>query len=358
VTGDTGATGPQGIQGDTGAQGIQGIQGDTGAQGIQGIQGETGATGATGVGLVAGGTTGQVLSKASATDYDTVWIDAGGGGGGASALNDLTDVSLLSVVDGDLLRYNGTASEWQNTNLGISIAPTILFPTGTIYSNLELTFTVTNHASYDEPAYFFQLKNGATVIVDNDSFTINGGSITFTTPADGSYTLESRTQDFGDLASEITSTSITVVPTPALRYYRLTFIGGVSHNFVRNFRVYTQANQRGMLPTNMTSDTSPSPYVASSSGHYPSTSYANYRAFDSSITSSGWWNLTKTPYSTAWLQIDVGSYVNIVGASIVFNPSYKNYTSLKISGSTNGSFSGEEIDIFTTTSQDATIIFG
>jgi len=113
-----------------------------------------------------------------------------------------------------------------------------------------------------------------------------------------------------------------------------------------------------MLPPNMTSNIAPSPYVASSSGAYPSASYDNYRAFDSSITSSGWWNLSQTPYSTAWLQIDVGSSVTIVGASIVFNPSYKNYTSLKISGSTNGSFSGEEIDIFTTTSQDTTIIFG
>ena len=91
--GDTGDTGPQGIQGETGPQGPQGIQGiqgetgDTGAtgpqgeqgiQGIQGIQGETGpagADGADGVGIPAGGTTGQVLVKASGTDYDTTWAD-------------------------------------------------------------------------------------------------------------------------------------------------------------------------------------------------------------------------------------------------------------------------------------------
>ena len=41
-----------------------------------------GATGATGAGVPSGGTAGQVLGKRSATDYDTEWIDAGGGGGG------------------------------------------------------------------------------------------------------------------------------------------------------------------------------------------------------------------------------------------------------------------------------------
>jgi hypothetical protein len=36
-------------------------------------QGATGATGATGAGVAAGGTTGQVLAKASNTNYDTTW---------------------------------------------------------------------------------------------------------------------------------------------------------------------------------------------------------------------------------------------------------------------------------------------
>ena len=66
-TGATGATGPQGIQG---PQGPQGPQGDTGPTGPQG------ATGATGPGVAAGGAAGQVLVKASATDYATVWQDA------------------------------------------------------------------------------------------------------------------------------------------------------------------------------------------------------------------------------------------------------------------------------------------
>lgn len=35
----------------------------------------TGATGATGPGVAAGGSTTQILAKASSTDYDTQWVD-------------------------------------------------------------------------------------------------------------------------------------------------------------------------------------------------------------------------------------------------------------------------------------------
>lgn len=62
--------GPQGIQGEIGPQGPQGIQG------IQGIQGETGPAGP---GVITGGTTNQVLVKASNTDYDMQWVSAGAG---------------------------------------------------------------------------------------------------------------------------------------------------------------------------------------------------------------------------------------------------------------------------------------
>lgn len=63
--------GPQGIQGATGATGPQGPTGETGA---------TGETGPAGPGVAAGGTTGQYLRKKSNTDYDTEWVNGGGGG--------------------------------------------------------------------------------------------------------------------------------------------------------------------------------------------------------------------------------------------------------------------------------------
>lgn len=80
--GPTGATGSQGPPGTTGAQGPKGDTGATGATGSQGPKGDTGDTGATGAtgstgppgpGIAAGGTTGQMLVKNSATNYDTRW---------------------------------------------------------------------------------------------------------------------------------------------------------------------------------------------------------------------------------------------------------------------------------------------
>src|SRR3990167_598878 len=69
--GPTGPTGDPGLQGDPGAPGIQGVPGNDGAQGPQGDSG---------VGVPAGGTTAQVLRKASTDDYDTEWATPAAGG--------------------------------------------------------------------------------------------------------------------------------------------------------------------------------------------------------------------------------------------------------------------------------------
>ena len=87
-----GATGAQGPKGDTGATGAQGPKGDTGETGQQGPKGDTG------VGVPNGGTTGQVLTKKSNSDYDTEWQTPSGGslpsgeiaGGVLSVLSDGT----------------------------------------------------------------------------------------------------------------------------------------------------------------------------------------------------------------------------------------------------------------------------
>jgi hypothetical protein len=88
--GDTGATGPTGATGATGSTGPAGppgadstVPGPPGATGPQGPTGATGATGSTGPagptgpGVAAGGTTGQVLAKINATDFNTQWVNPG-----------------------------------------------------------------------------------------------------------------------------------------------------------------------------------------------------------------------------------------------------------------------------------------
>lgn len=59
------------------------IKGETGSQGPAGQDGQDGTDG---VGVPAGGTAGQVLAKASGTDYDTEWVTPSGGGDTYTAL--------------------------------------------------------------------------------------------------------------------------------------------------------------------------------------------------------------------------------------------------------------------------------
>lgn len=103
ITGPQGEQGPQGIRGPIGPRGYQGVQGPQGEQGEQGPQGATGATGPAGpagVGVPTGGTTGQVLTKKSGTNYDTEWKDAAGGDVSDKAnIVDLTTLSVGSVLE-------------------------------------------------------------------------------------------------------------------------------------------------------------------------------------------------------------------------------------------------------------------
>jgi hypothetical protein len=95
----------KGEKGDQGIQGIQGLKGEQGIQGVQGLKGDkgdTGTTGVNGVGIPTGGTSGQVLSKNSNTDYDTHWIDfptGGGTGGGGDMYKSTYDTDNDGKVD-------------------------------------------------------------------------------------------------------------------------------------------------------------------------------------------------------------------------------------------------------------------
>lgn len=73
--GDQGVQGPMGIQGEKGDTGAKGDTGEQGPQGITGERGPQGIQGIPGVGIPAGGLAGQLLAKATASDYDSVWID-------------------------------------------------------------------------------------------------------------------------------------------------------------------------------------------------------------------------------------------------------------------------------------------
>lgn len=104
------------------AKGEKGDTGETGATGATGDTGADGADGDDGVGVPAGGTTGQVLAKSSATDYDTEWVDQAGGSGGdmlSTLLNSEVSVTgttaLTSSAFGKFHKISDDGSSTQYT---------------------------------------------------------------------------------------------------------------------------------------------------------------------------------------------------------------------------------------------------
>lgn len=93
--------------------------GPQGPQGPAGADGADGADGVDGVGVPAGGTTGQVLTKASGTNYDTTWTTVAPGG--VTSFNTRTgDVTLTSSDVTTALTYTpakATGETFTGTNI-------------------------------------------------------------------------------------------------------------------------------------------------------------------------------------------------------------------------------------------------
>lgn len=108
--GETGPAGADGAQGPQGVQGETGPAGEAGPQGPEGPKGETGEQGPAGPGVPPGGAAGQVLAKASDTDYDTEWVNqSGGGSSGVSSFNGRTEAVVPASGDYDVTQVTGAA---------------------------------------------------------------------------------------------------------------------------------------------------------------------------------------------------------------------------------------------------------
>jgi hypothetical protein len=79
---------------------------------MDGVDGQDGQDGAPGVGVPSGGTTGQVLAKASGTDYDTEWVNASGGSGGHT----IQDNDGISMTQRTGLQFEGMGVTDDGTN--------------------------------------------------------------------------------------------------------------------------------------------------------------------------------------------------------------------------------------------------
>lgn len=76
----------------------------------RGDVGPTGPVGPAGPGVPAGGLVGQILRKIGELDYQTEWVDPESVQD--VALNELTDVDLSSLTDGQVLVYEQSTNKW------------------------------------------------------------------------------------------------------------------------------------------------------------------------------------------------------------------------------------------------------
>lgn len=151
IKGDTGATGATGATGSaatiavgtttTGAAGSNANVTNSGTSSAatfnftipQGIKGDTGA------GVITGGTTGQVLAKASATNYDTTWI--------TPTIGTVTQVAATAgtgiAVSGSPITSSGTLTI---TNTAPDQTVALTAGTGITTSGTYPNFTITNSA--------------------------------------------------------------------------------------------------------------------------------------------------------------------------------------------------------------------
>ena len=310
-------------------------------------------------------------------------------GGGASNLNGLSDVTIASVANNDLLKYNSTAGEWQNTNLGLTVTPTVSVTSGDYYDDANsITISVTNHSSYDLPAYSVEVRRQ-----DNNNLIFNMDSISSTTEAiditTDTLTEEGRptgeiiintgqsasnfdtvttdnfkilvlAQDFGDLQSEVATLNVSVVARPqvsfdsstAYRYWRMADFD--ERVFLTGWKAYSAINQGGTAyPTteaissgahpsdeHIQSWTSDSQTNVAKSNFAYSTTYSTADPFNDSAA-HGWWTINDTT-SSYWstdngfsapsayedeqilLVWDMGTARTIKSMKFVFNDSYTN----------------------------------
>ena len=188
--------------------GLQGPKGDDGEQG------EDGPAGPAGQGVPTGGTTGQVLAKASSTDYDTEWVDQSGGGGGTwgsitGTLSDQTDLqSALNAKQNTIT--TGTTAQYFRGDLSLATFPTAvssftndagyvqstrtISAVGPLSGGGDLSANRTITTSMATARLIGRTTAGVGVMEEisvDGSLTLSGGQLSVTTPALNYWTYDS-----------------------------------------------------------------------------------------------------------------------------------------------------------------------
>ena len=130
----------------------------------------------------------------------TVTINPSSSGGGASYLNELTDVTTGTVSDGDVLRYSGTATQWQASSPSVPSGSVMLFaqssaPSGwtksTSHNNKALrVVSGSGGGSGGSVGFTSAFQNHTVSISDTDSV---GGSVTISGDCTGTQIMYHNT---------------------------------------------------------------------------------------------------------------------------------------------------------------------
>lgn len=216
------------------------------------------------------------------------------------------------------------------------------------------TITVSNYDS--ATTYLVKLFDSSNSEVSHTITNNNDGTWTITSglTVGTGYYVTIQAQKIGEFisASATSNTFECQAAQTQKRYWRLVMTDSSknpTHNKVAlgSFFLFTGSNGSGTVYPNsaLTSNTAPSPYVASGGYRY-STTYDYWRAFDAGGNAAGsmWWTLGLSSANAAlnYIQIDLGSSINIGSCQIATSGGWTDCNFAVLYGSDTGNFSGEE----------------
>ena len=343
--------------------------------------------------LLIGGTSGPAVATLTAgsnitiTNADGSITIASSGGGGSSGIaslsedssptlagdlvvgaNDIKSVGDVEVVvdsdsntaDSSFTVKNGAGTVLFKVNeSGVSSGLlTTAAPTTTLGSSFQqgssATGTVDNFDS--NATYVAKIFNSGGTEQTSNAVTISdSGAISFTAPSTvaSGYELRITAAAPGKLTSAEVVDTFAITANTTFAHWRLQGVDSSGNNtadkwFLVDVVFWTGQNASGTeYPTShLTSGSGGGISVTSGYNH---STYYDWLAFDSN-TSSGHWTLGNSTANNNWLQVEfTGGAVNVQSIYIKSNTSYTDMHGIKVMGSSNGNFSGEEVDVTTIT---------